>query len=29
MDNQLIGKHGEDLAVSFLENHGFEVIERN
>ncbi|MEQ8238167.1 MAG: YraN family protein [Cyclobacteriaceae bacterium] len=29
MDNQLLGKYGEDLAVSFLEKHGFEVIERN
>lgn len=29
MDNQAKGKYGEDLAVSFLEEKGFEIIERN
>ena len=29
MDNQLRGKYGEDLAVSYLERKGFEIIDRN
>lgn len=27
--NSLRGKYGEDLAVSYLEGKGFEVLERN
>jgi uncharacterized protein (TIGR00252 family) len=26
---QLLGKRGEDLAVSYLQKHGFRIIERN
>jgi putative endonuclease len=26
---QRLGKSGEDLAVSFLKNNGFEILERN
>ncbi|XOV92763.1 MAG: YraN family protein [Bacteroidota bacterium] len=29
MDNQLKGKYGEDLAVSYLESKDYEIIERN
>lgn len=29
MDNKSRGKYGEDLAVSFLEKKGFEILERN
>ncbi|MFY0598267.1 MAG: YraN family protein [Cyclobacteriaceae bacterium] len=29
MDNKDRGKYGEDLAVSFLEEKGFEILERN
>ncbi|MEP0365451.1 MAG: YraN family protein [Cyclobacteriaceae bacterium] len=29
MDNKARGKYGEDLAVSFLEEKGFEILERN
>lgn len=28
-NNKLIGKYGEDLAVEFLENLGYEIIEKN
>ena len=29
MNNQLKGKYGEDLAVSYLEKQDYEIIERN
>ncbi len=29
MNNQLKGKYGEDLAVSYLEKRDYEIIERN
>ncbi len=29
LHKQLLGKRGEDLAVSYLQNHGFRIIERN
>lgn len=29
MENQIRGKYGEDLAVSYLEGKGFELLERN
>jgi putative endonuclease len=29
MNNQSRGKHGEELAVSFLQSCGFEIIEQN
>ncbi|WP_258103173.1 YraN family protein [Marinoscillum sp. MHG1-6] len=29
MKNQLLGKYGEDRAVSHLEEKGFEILERN
>lgn len=29
MDNKIRGKYGEDLAVSYLEGKGFEILERN
>ncbi len=29
MNNQLKGKYGEDLAVSYLEQHDYEIVERN
>lgn len=29
MDNQSIGKYGEDLAVSYLTKKGYEIVERN
>lgn len=29
MNSKSKGKYGEDLAVSYLENKGFEIIERN
>ncbi|MFY0607894.1 MAG: YraN family protein [Cyclobacteriaceae bacterium] len=29
MDTKTKGKYGEDLAVSFLEKKGFEIVERN
>lgn len=29
MDTKIRGKYGEDLAVSYLEQKGFELLERN
>ena len=29
MNNRIKGKYGEDLAVSYLEKKGFEILERN
>ncbi|MGI6177066.1 MAG: YraN family protein [Eubacterium sp.] len=29
MDNQTIGRLGEDFAEIFLEKHGYEILERN
>ena len=29
MDNIALGKHGEDLAVKYLINKGYQVLERN
>lgn len=29
MKNKITGKYGEDLAVSYLQNKGFEILERN
>jgi len=29
MDTKALGKRGEDLAVCFLEEHGYEILERN
>lgn len=29
MHNQLVGKKGEDLAVDFLINKGFAIVDRN
>lgn len=29
MNNQLTGRKGEDIAVQYLKNHGFLVLERN
>ena len=29
MDNQSFGKQGEDLAVEFLMEEGYEILERN
>lgn len=29
MENQNKGKYGEDLAVSYLQKKGFEILERN
>jgi len=29
MDTKIKGKYGEDLAVSYLEQKGFELLERN
>lgn len=26
---QILGKHGEDIAASFLEQNGFTILERN
>jgi putative endonuclease len=29
LHKQALGKHGEDLAVSYLQKHGYNIIERN
>lgn len=29
IDNQFVGKHGEELASKFLEKKGYKIIERN
>ncbi|OGG31239.1 hypothetical protein A3A63_00285 [Candidatus Gottesmanbacteria bacterium RIFCSPLOWO2_01_FULL_46_9] len=29
LHRQVLGKTGEDLAVSYLQKHGFRIIERN